>query len=68
VQDFSKAVPNIFHEYILKLAICCVAELQFPSDANVFYAMDTTSPNSTFLVKKTSERTPKKMFKTKSFS
>ncbi|KAF6034667.1 RALGDS [Bugula neritina] len=43
-------------------------ELQFPSDANVFYAMDTTSPNSTFLVKKTSERTPKKMFKTKSFS
>lgn len=55
--------------FYIRMCVClCFLELQFPSDANVYYAMDTNGTNNTFLVRKTSERTPKKILKSKSFS
>lgn len=47
--------------------VSLVVELQFPNDANVYYAMDASGAQSTFLVKKISEKTPKKILKNKSF-
>lgn len=43
-------------------------ELQFPNDANVYYAMDQTSTQTAFLVRKISQKTPKKLLKNKSFT
>ena len=48
--------------------IMFIAELQFPNDANVYYAMDTTSSQCAFLVRKISQKTPKKLLKNKSFT
>ncbi|XP_067941437.1 ral guanine nucleotide dissociation stimulator-like 1 isoform X2 [Watersipora subatra] len=43
-------------------------ELQLRADDNVYYAMDASSTPFTFLVKKISVKTPKKILKNRSFS